>query len=150
MSSSDLHIVWLSLGCNLPYKGRSKFEQIVEAVRLLQRRVGRVVRQSSFYVSEPWGFMSENNFVNEVVVLKTPLSAEHVLQLAQQIERELGRGEHDKSAGYADREIDIDILLYDDLLIDTLQLTIPHPLMWQRNFVVMPMEEIFSKKTINC
>lgn len=94
--------------------------------------------------------MSENNFVNEVVVLKTPLSAEHVLQLAQQIERELGRGEHDKSAGYADREIDIDILLYDDLLIDTLQLTIPHPLMWQRNFVVMPMEEIFSKKTINC
>lgn len=142
MSNSEEHIVWLSLGCNLPYRGSSKQLQIVHAVGLLRERAGRVVRQSSFYLSEPWGFSSENGFVNEVVVIKTSLSAERLLDITQSIERELGRAEHDKSSGYADREMDIDILLFDKDYISTERLTVPHPLMWQRDFVKKPMDEI--------
>lgn len=105
-------------------------------------KVGRVLRQSSFIETEPWGFESEHKFMNAVILCKTMKTPREVLLLTQQIERDMGRKKKSVSGGYADRPIDIDILLYDDLTIDEPDLKIPHPLMHERDFVMIPLNEI--------
>lgn len=114
---------------------------IVTAVALLAERVGDISALSSLYETEPWGFASENVFLNAAVVMMTPLSPPDLLTLTQQIERELGRTQ--KSNGeYHDRLIDIDLLMYDDQVMETAELTLPHPLMHLRTFVLEPLAEI--------
>ena len=130
-----MHTVYLGLGSNLG----NKEQHIREAVRKIQALVGAVVRQSTLYVTEPWGFQSENLFVNAVVCCETEHTPREVLQLTQQIERAMGRR---RNRQYHDRVIDIDILLYDDLIVDEPDLKIPHPLMHEREFVMKPLEEI--------
>ena len=114
-----------------------------EAIRLIGERVGQVLRQSSFIETEPWGFQSDNSFLNAVILCETNKTPREVLLLTQQIERDMGRRQKSVSVGYADRIIDIDILLYDDLTIDEPDLKIPHPLMHQRDFVMRPLQEIY-------
>jgi 2-amino-4-hydroxy-6-hydroxymethyldihydropteridine diphosphokinase len=80
--------------------------------------------------------------VNAVVLCETTKTPREVLLLTQQIERDMGRRKKSVSGGYADRTIDIDILLYDDVMIDEPDLKIPHPLMYQRDFVMIPLKEI--------
>ena len=133
-----MHTVYLGLGSNLG----NKEQHIREAVRKIQALVGAVVRQSTLYVTEPWGFQSENLFVNAVVCCETEHTPREVLQLTQQIEREMGRRRKSVNRQYHDRVIDIDILLYDDLIVDEPDLKIPHPLMHEREFVMKPLEEI--------
>lgn len=133
-----MHTVYLGLGSNLG----NKEQHIREAVRKIQALVGAVVRQSTLYVTEPWGFQSENLFVNAVVCCETSHTPREVLQLTQQIEREMGRRRKSVNRQYHDRVIDIDILLYDDLTVDEPDLKIPHPLMHEREFVMKPLEEI--------
>ena len=133
-----MHKVFLGLGTNLG----DKVWNLQEAIRLIGERVGAVVRQSSFIETEPWGFESENTFLNAAICCETEKTPREVLLLTQQIERELGRTKKSVSGGYADRTVDIDILLYDDETIDELDLKIPHPLMHQRDFVMIPLEEI--------
>ena len=133
-----MHKVYLGLGTNLGDKAWN----LQEAIRLIGERVGTVVRQSSFLETEPWGFESANTFLNAVVCCETEKTPREVLLLTQQIERELGRKTKSVSGGYADRPIDIDILLYDDLTVDEPDLKIPHPLMHQRDFVMIPLQEI--------
>ncbi len=135
-----LHEVYLALGSNLGNRRRL----LDEAVRLIDRRVGRVVRQSSWIETEPWGFASAHRFLNGVVCCLTALAPHEVLYLTQAIERDMGRKSKTGSQGYADRTIDIDILFYDDLRMDSPDLTIPHPLMEQRDFVMVPLREILS------
>ena len=135
--------VYLGLGSNLG----NKEENIHKAITLIGERVGLVVRQSSLISSEPWGFQSPNSFLNAVVCCETELTPRQVLQTTQQIERELGKRmiHATKRKGiinYQDRPIDIDILLYDDLIVDEPDLKIPHPLMQQRDFVMIPLNEI--------
>ena len=135
--------VYLGLGSNLG----NKEENIHKAITLIGERVGLVVRQSSLISSEPWGFQSPNSFLNAVVCCETELTPRQVLQTTQQIERELGKRKihATKRKGiinYQDRPIDIDILLYDDLIVDESDLKIPHPLMQQRDFVMIPLNEI--------
>ena len=135
--------VYLGLGSNLG----DKENHIRKAITLIGERVGLVVRQSSLVYTEPWGFESANSFVNAVVCCETSLTPRQVLQTTQQIERELGKSQHhatirNKTTRYHDRPIDIDILLYDDLTIDEPDLKIPHPLMQQRDFVMIPLNEI--------
>lgn len=114
---------------------------IVTAVALLAERVGDISALSSLYETEPWGFASKNVFLNAAVVMTTPLSPPDLLTLTQQIERELGRTQ--KSNGeYHDRLIDIDLLMYDDQVMETAELTLPHPLMHLRTFVLEPLAEI--------
>ena len=127
---------------------------MAEAIRLIGERIGPVTRQSSFIETEPWGFESENRFLNAVILCETGWTPREVLRLTQQIERELGKRKvhatqrrqivNGKSPNckYADRPIDIDILLYDDLAVDEPDLKIPHPLMHQRDFVMIPLKEI--------
>ena len=141
-----MHRVYLGLGSNL---GRRK-ALLKQAIQLIGERVGEVVRQSSFIETEPWGFESKHKFLNGVILCETGKSPREVLALTQQIERELGRKRKSTdsclltpdSAKYSDRPIDIDILLYDDLTIDEPDLKIPHPLMEQRDFVMIPLKEI--------
>jgi 2-amino-4-hydroxy-6-hydroxymethyldihydropteridine diphosphokinase len=140
------HQVFLGLGSNLG----DREHHLTEAIRLIGERVGQVVRQSSFIETEPWGFESENGFLNGVILCETTLTPRQVLRVTQKIERELGRQVKSLTADgsphtlprYADRPIDIDILLYDDLTVDEPDLKIPHPLMYERDFVMIPLKEI--------
>ena len=109
---------------------------------MIGEKVGTVVRQSSFLATEPWGFDSENGFLNCAICINTTHSPLDVLQLTQDIERQMGRQSKSVNGKYHDRIIDIDILLYDDLEMKTPLLTIPHPLMHERDFVMIPLKEI--------
>ena len=130
-------IVYLNLGTNIGNKRRN----MITAAALLAERVGDVLALSGFYETEPWGFQSENTFLNAALQLETSLSPLELLKATQQIEVEMGRTQ--KSNGtYHDRIIDIDILLYDDLILQTPELTLPHPLMQDRRFVMEPLLEI--------
>ncbi len=133
-----MHKVYLGLGSNL---GNRK-ENLACAVRLIGESVGKVLRISTFIETEPWGFESENTFMNGVILCETELPPREVLCATQKIEREMGRKKKSTVGGYADRCIDIDILLYDDLRVDEPDLQIPHPLMMKRDFVMIPLREI--------
>ena len=135
---TDSHLVYLGLGSNMG----DKEAHIQEAVEKIRELIGDVVRQSALYVTEPWGFESENLFVNAAVACTTKMAPRRLLRTTQQIEREMGRTEKSVGGRYHDRIIDIDILLYDDLHIDYPDLKIPHPLMYQRDFVMIPLREI--------
>ena len=130
-------VVYLGLGTNIGNKRKN----MVTAAALLAERAGDVLSLSSFYETEPWGFASENTFLNAALELETACSPMELLHLTQQIEREMGRTQ--KSDGsYHDRIIDIDILLYGNEVVHHEDLVVPHPLMQQRLFVMQPLAEI--------
>jgi 2-amino-4-hydroxy-6-hydroxymethyldihydropteridine diphosphokinase len=135
-------LVYLGLGSNLG----DKDQNLNNAVRILYQDLGKVLRLSTFYTSDPWGYQSKNEYLNAVVLVETLFSPVEVLAKTQLIERKLGRtaksGDH-----YEDRTIDIDILLYDDLIIDTPELKIPHPFISKRDFVLIPLTEIAPELT---
>ena len=141
---SGVHQVYLGIGSNLGNR-RAILRQ---AIRLIGERVGEVTRQSTFIETEPWGFESANKFLNAVILCETDMTPREVLEATQQIERDMGRQKivHRTSSNrtYTDRPIDIDILLYDDLTVDEPDLMIPHPLMEQRDFVMIPLKEILQ------
>lgn len=130
-------LVYLGLGTNLGEKERNLNDAIIS----LSQEVGFVIRSSTFYASKPWGFESDNDFLNAVVLIDTNLTPFDVLSKTQEIEKSLGRTAKTIS-GYSDRLIDIDILLYDNLIIDQPTLKIPHPLIAERDFVIIPLTEI--------
>lgn len=135
-----MHTVYLSLGSNLGDRKAT----MRRAIGLLNERAGSVDRQSSFIETEPWGFESTNKFLNMCVRLLTTLSPEQLLMATKQIERELGRTQKSVNGQYHDRPIDIDILMYDNVHIDSNDLTLPHPHMQEREFVMKPLREILS------
>ena len=134
------HTVYLGLGTNLG----DKEGNIGEAVRRIGELIGTVGCQSTLLVSEPWGFESENTFVNAALRCSTELEPMDVLEKTQEIERAMGRTQKSVDRQYHDRIIDIDILMYDDLHIDTKTLKLPHPLMKERDFVMIPLEEVLN------
>ena len=140
-----MHQVYLGLGSNLG----DREEILRKAIELINQRIGEVLRQSSFIETEPWGFESENKFLNGVILCETTLTPRQLLRATQRIERELGKKKSHATkrsliVNYNDRPIDIDILLYDDQTIDEPDLKIPHPLMKERDFVMIPLREIIS------
>lgn len=140
-SPKAIHTVYFGLGSNLG----NRRALIEEAISLLDKKVGKVLRRSSLLETEPWGFDSPNMFLNACVACETTLSPQAILTITQQIEQEMGRTEKSHSGQYHDRVIDIDILLYDDLHLSTPSLTIPHPKMFERDFVMKPLREICSE-----
>lgn len=136
--------VYLSLGTNIG----NKEKQMNEAIERIETQIGDVVSRSTFYVTEPWGFESENSFLNAAVKIETELSADEVLKETQNIEREMGRMEKSEKGKYKDRIIDIDILMYGTSIIDSPNLTIPHKFMKERRFVLEPLAEISSEVVI--
>ena len=132
------HKVFLGLGSNLGERQAN----IERAIELISERVGEVIRRSSLIETEPWGFESENKFLNGVILCETTFTPRQVLRKTQKIERDMGRKKKTNSLQYSDRPIDIDILLYDDLTVDEPDLKIPHPRMQEREFVMIPLKEI--------
>ncbi len=149
-----MNSAYLSLGTNLG----NKEENLKKAIEKIEERVGHVKAQSAFLPTEPWGFESTNSFLNAAVYVETELTPFELLKATQAIEREMGRTVKSTLGGYADRIIDIDILLYYDnvavpvfdkekdwggtVRIESPELTIPHPRMHERDFVLIPLKEI--------
>lgn len=130
--------LYLALGSN---QGDRK--ALLDAARAAcDASLGRVTGCSDYIETAPWGFSSPHPFLNAVLELETELSPIAVLELTQEIERQLGRQTKSSAAGYQDRPIDLDLLLYDDLVLETPRLTLPHPLMHLRDFVLEPLQQL--------
>lgn len=146
-----LHRVYLGLGSNLG----DRESLLRRAIELIGERVGKVVRCSSLIETEPWGFESQHPFLNGVVLCQTALTPRQLLEATQRIERLLGKTREHATRRtahcpqlsahcYKDRPIDIDILLYDEATVDEPDLKIPHPLMHERPFVMIPLNELIN------
>jgi 2-amino-4-hydroxy-6-hydroxymethyldihydropteridine diphosphokinase len=132
-------VVYLGVGSNL---GDRK-ENCRRAVELLNRNGLAVTRQSSIHETEPWGSTGQPLFINMAVETDTGLEPAELLLLLKRIEKEMGRTE---SVKWGPRIIDLDILLYDDLVLNTGTLVIPHPLIQEREFVLGPLSEIAGER----
>lgn len=130
-----MHKVYLSLGSNVGDRGAN----IARAIEELSGRDIRVARESSFYETEPVEFRNQPWFLNCAIEANTDLQPAEVMKAALEIERAMGR---ERLVPKGPRVIDIDVLLYDDVLIRTPELEIPHPRMAERRFVLVPMAEI--------
>ena len=129
---------YLSLGSNLG----DRRQLLHTAINEIAERVGRVEAISSCIETEPVGFDSVHLFLNMAVRVKTELSPYELLKVLKQLERDLGRTRKSHDGVHYDRTIDIDILLYDNLEVNSEELQIPHSRMWERDFVMRPLKEI--------
>lgn len=130
----------LGFGSNLG----DKEANISSAYTLLEDELGKMVNKSSFMESSPWGFKSDNMFLNSVAVFQTSKNPFESLEVCKEIEKRIGReGKTEKAFDYKDRLIDIDILFYEDYIVNHKDLIIPHPLITERDFVMIPLKEIF-------
>lgn len=130
-----MHGVFLLLGSNLG--DRRKF--IADAVESIKAAIGAVDRISSLYETQAWGKMDEPDYLNQVVLVRTTLRPRDVLTGIQQIELLAGRSRREK---WGSRTLDIDILFYDDMIVDEPDLKIPHPELYRRRFTLEPLAEI--------
>lgn len=128
---------WIGMGSNLG----DRLEHLRLAVRLMQSKKISVVRTSSVYETEPVGFLSEQLFLNAVVGVEWSGKPETLMEKLLEIEAETGRVRN-TTEGYTSRPIDLDILLFGEEIINTSQLTIPHPRLHERNFVLFPLNEL--------
>ena len=135
------HRLFIGLGSNLG----DRSALLDEALQLIDERVGYVLRVSSYYETEPWGFQSDNLFLNAAALVITTLSPQHCLKETQHIERQLGRVDKTVDGAFQDRPIDIDLLMYDDLEVNEPDLTLPHPHIEEREFVQIPLQEILDE-----
>lgn len=122
------------------------------AQQLVNARVGAILRCSHRYESEAWGFTSSDRFSNQAVEITTDLTPHEVLDAIQCIEADLGRNraaeaieKASSGAAYSSRPIDIDIIFYGDEVIDDERLTVPHPLLAEREFALQPLAEIMRR-----
>ena len=129
-------MIILSIGTNIGNR-KANIENAITALNA----IGTVTAVSPIYSSEPWGFESENGFYNIALIIETSLSPLDLLKETQRIEKELGRTAKTTTT-YTDRIIDIDIIDYNNQIINTQTLTLPHSLMHKRNFVLYPLTDI--------
>lgn len=133
-----MNIAYLSLGTNLGNKLKNLNDAIIKL-----KNIGNVLKISSVYQTPPWGFKSDD-FFNIALTLETKLSDKDLIFCLLNIEKELGRTRNKANIGYQARPLDIDIIFFNDEIINTINLTIPHPRMQDRNFVLIPLVEIDS------
>jgi 2-amino-4-hydroxy-6-hydroxymethyldihydropteridine diphosphokinase len=125
-----------SLGSNLG----DRIKNLEEAIRLMGKQMGGDQKSSMIYQSIPWGYDSKQNYYNCCLLIHTSIPPLELLDLALEVEIDMGRMR--EGAGYADRVIDIDLILYDDLVVNHPRLVIPHPRMSERKFVLVPLAEL--------
>jgi 2-amino-4-hydroxy-6-hydroxymethyldihydropteridine diphosphokinase len=130
--------VFLLLGSNMDDRPAT----LHKARTLLSAQVGDIIAQSGYYESEPWGFEANTWFINQALHIETSLAPLPLLHAIQRIERQLGRIRATPPGIYASRPIDIDILFYGNDIINMPELIIPHPLLQQRRFALLPLCEI--------
>ena len=128
--------VYLGLGANLGDRKRN----LREAIEQIGEHIGKILNSSSVYETAPWGFDAETDFLNMATEVETELSPPDLLKRIFEIESKLGRERTQDR--YSSRIIDIDILFYDDLIVDQKGLKIPHRLIHERRFVLAPLCEI--------
>ena len=141
-------VIYFGIGTNLGEREAN----LRKAIELLHERVGECLACSSIYRSTPQGFVSDNQFANIVAVCQTDYSPIEILHITQQIEREMGRTEKSVNGIYHDRIIDIDLLMAyksdaqwtngEEIACNTDTLTLPHPRMQERDFVMIPLREV--------
>ncbi len=140
MEGTSVCMAWIGLGTNLgDRKGH-----LATAQQQLGDKGGRILAVSAIYETEPWGYESRNMFYNQCLVMETTHSPHSLLDRLQEIEQLIGRVS--VTGGYADRIIDLDLLFYDDLVMHTDELVLPHPKMQERLFVLRPLAEIAPEK----
>lgn len=115
-----------------------------EARKMIGKEIGEIMKVSSIYETEAWGFITDQPFLNQVILVETEYSAVHTLKLLLSLEKELGRKRTSNS--YDSRVIDLDILFYNETIISSEQLNLPHPRLHQRQFTLVPLNEIASQK----
>ena len=130
-----MHNVYLLTGSNVG----DSLALLNTAINHINTQVGKVIQQSSIYKTAPWGNVNQQHFYNQVLLVQTTLSAHQVLQTILQIELDMGRVRELK---WAPRTIDIDILFYDNVVLDEADLIVPHPLLHLRKFTLQPMTEL--------
>lgn len=130
-----MNTVYIQLGSNIGE--RESF--ITKSMHKVEGDIGKIITASSIFETTAWGNENQNNFLNSVIEIKTPFDAFTILQKSQEIENNLGRERSDK---WGERTIDIDILFYNNKIINTKELTVPHPLIQKRKFVLVPLSEI--------
>lgn len=130
--------VFLSIGSNLG----NKKNNLQEAIDSIKKYNIKTIDVSGIYETEPWGFETDNCFYNIVLKIETVLNALDLLAVILEIENNIGRVRNNENNTYISRKIDIDIVTYDNLIIEIEKLTIPHPCMHKRKFVLMPLQEI--------
>jgi 2-amino-4-hydroxy-6-hydroxymethyldihydropteridine diphosphokinase len=131
-----MNTTYLILGSNLG----DKLHNLQQAVQLIKKEIGPIVNQSGIYVTAAWGNTSQPDFVNQAISVDTDLSPTDLLQKILAIEKKIGRVRDQQK--WKERIIDIDILFYNDTVINTPDLTIPHPYLQERKFVLIPLLEI--------
>ena len=141
---TENRLLYVSLGANT---GR-RAESIGRAVAMMEEEIGKCTACSRLYETEPQGFASPNKFLNAAAAFSTVLSASEILQITQDIECRLGRTAKSTGGHYADRPIDIDLLMLGDEVSDEPGLKLPHPLMAERTFVLEPLCEIAPQAVV--
>jgi 2-amino-4-hydroxy-6-hydroxymethyldihydropteridine diphosphokinase len=140
-----MHNVILSLGSNLG----NRINYLNFALTAINEKIGKILSISSIYETEPFGFQSDNNFLNICISVETALNPSDILNLTQKIEHDAGRTKKSKNSVYHSRTLDIDIISIDDFCFETETLTLPHPHFSKRKFVLIPMLEICPNFTIH-
>lgn len=130
-----MHLAYLLIGSNLG----DKATYLNTASSYIQQECGEIVKQSSYYETEPWGFTEQPSFLNQALCIQTALAPAELMQTLLQIESQMGRTRTQKMGP---RIIDLDILQIDQETIDTPLLQLPHPAMHLRRFALIPMVEI--------
>jgi 2-amino-4-hydroxy-6-hydroxymethyldihydropteridine diphosphokinase len=131
--------VYIGIGSNVG----EREENCLKAVRLLEENGVKITRRSALYETEPWGVTDQPRFINMAVASETDLSPRGLLLLLKRIEGDMGRR---RGVKWGPRLIDLDILLYNDLVMEESDLAIPHPMMHRRHFVLKPLAEIAPDK----
>jgi 2-amino-4-hydroxy-6-hydroxymethyldihydropteridine diphosphokinase len=126
---------YLLLGSNIG----NTFNHLIKAKKLITKSIGSITRQSSLYTTAAWGNTKQADFLNQVIIITTTLLPEELMQSILTIEREMGRIRSKKNAP---RIIDIDILFYKKEILETTVLTVPHPQIPNRRFVLTPLKEL--------
>lgn len=130
-----MNVVYLCLGGNLGEREKN----LSQAIAMIAERVGQVATVSSVYETASWGVSEQPNYLNQVLKIVTDLTAQETLKTTLEIEKEIGRTRNIK---WENRLIDIDTLFYNNEVINTADLKIPHPFIQERKFVLVPMAEI--------
>ena len=133
--------VFIGLGTNLG----EKILNLTRAVDLIKDRIGPVLKESSYYRTPPWGFDSTEDFINQVILVECELTPDDLLKELKRIESEMGRKQRCASDGYKDRLIDLDIIDFNGEVIDDPNITVPHAHLADRDFVLVPLNEIAEK-----
>ena len=133
--NSEINYSFLALGSNIG----SRKKNLIKAHKSIIKNIGKIIKYSKIYETEPWGFNNQQKFLNQVIKIQTKHRPEELLNKLKKIEKKIGRI---KSSKWGERLIDLDILYFNDKIINSNKLIIPHQYLHKRKFVLIPLNDI--------